>query len=250
MLYRFFALTIVGFWTTMMVLLVRNEVSPATSGLREVPLDHVLKTFFLHEQPSDLTLRAGHDLMGHVRFHPRVEKQTQLRFLDLTGSMQVQNFEKRRQRLTWDAQLELSPELKVKVARFGVNAYQPAPYRAELTVWPQANRAHFELRDRDRLQTSEDYTLDRSGASRALNQLGIDPMLIDTVSAQQKTAVPPVVKARQAYLRVRGEKVETFLVTFEQNGQTMLEAHVSKLGQILKVTTALGYTLAPEDPLP
>jgi hypothetical protein len=40
------------------------------------------------------------------------------------------------------------------------------------------------------------------------------------------------------------------MVTVEQSGQTLLEFHLSQLGQILHVRTLIGYTLAPDDMFP
>jgi hypothetical protein len=44
--------------------------------------------------------------------------------------------------------------------------------------------------------------------------------------------------------------MDTYLVTIESNGQTLLECHVDQLGRIVQATTLLGYSLSPEDITP
>ena len=70
MIYRTVAALIVFFWILMTTLLIRNEVNPEDSRVREVPLTHVLKLLYLHEQASDLRIYAGGTAIGHLRVHP------------------------------------------------------------------------------------------------------------------------------------------------------------------------------------
>ena len=44
--------------------------------------------------------------------------------------------------------------------------------------------------------------------------------------------------AQRGSLLIHGERIETYLVTYRQSGQTFLEAQVSQLGQVLQVKTA------------
>jgi hypothetical protein len=41
--------------------------------------------------------------------------------------------------------------------------------------------------------------------------------------------------------------MDTYLVTVESNGQTLLECHVDQLGRIVHVSTLVGFSLATED---
>jgi hypothetical protein len=49
---------------------------------------------------------------------------------------------------------------------------------------------------------------------------------------------------------IHGERIQTYLVSIGQNGQTLLEADISQLGQILRAKTLIGYTLMPDDLVP
>ena len=60
----------------------------------------------------------------------------------------------------------------------------------------------------------------------------------------------PVSLPRLREMQVHGEKIETWLISVEQGGQTMIEAHISQLGQILRIRTFAGYSAAPEDLTP
>jgi hypothetical protein len=42
---------------------------------------------------------------------------------------------------------------------------------------------------------------------------------------------------------LKGEKVETLLVTLQVNEQTLMEAQVSQLGQVLQAKTLTGWTV-------
>ena len=54
MVTRFLSISIVLFWLTMTGLLVRMELWPNHSSLRSIPIEHVAKLMWLHEQASDL----------------------------------------------------------------------------------------------------------------------------------------------------------------------------------------------------
>jgi hypothetical protein len=106
----------------------------------------------------------------------------------------------------------------------------------------------YETRTSGVLLKRGEYALDEKGARDWLREQGIDPSFI--MNLQSVHSTPPVVKALQSSLELHGENIETWLVSVEQGGQTMLEAHVSQLGQILRVRTFIGYSAAPEDLTP
>jgi hypothetical protein len=95
----------------------------------------------------------------------------------------------------------------------------------------------------------EDFTLDESGVRKALNYLELDPVSLP-IDQKRLASTAPIVKARLSSMTVDGDSMDTYLVTIESNGQTMLEAQVDQLGRVLEVKTILGITLAPEDITP
>ena len=77
-----------------------------------------------------------------------------------------------------------------------------------------------------------------------------EPVCVSALPPAQPRSAPLQVKAQEASLTVRGERLEAYLISAGQGEQTLLEAHVSELGQILRVRTFVGYSAAPEDLLP
>jgi hypothetical protein len=70
------------------------------------------------------------------------------------------------------------------------------------------------------------------------------------ISWKAQAAAEYTAKARLSSLSVHGGQMDTYLVTVESNGQTLLECHVDQLGRIVHASTLLGYTFAPEDITP
>jgi hypothetical protein len=120
--------------------------------------------------------------------------------------------------------------------------------RAELEVDAEKKIAYLQLRSGERVVQESSYSLDEKGAAQVLQQLGIDPAVLQAVAG--KSHVQPQLRAQQASMTVHGEKIQTYLVSLQQGGQTLLELHVSQLGQVLRVKTLVGYNLAPDDLAP
>lgn len=256
MLPRLAAFTIVIFWFVMTLLLVRNEISPEASRLREVPIAHVLKLLYLHEQPSDLAVYNGPTSIGHVRLHPRLDGNPNNRLLDLSGDLQLALTPSQRARFNWLGQLEMTPDFTVRNSRWTLTILDPGYLRAEIETSEASKTAHYVLRTRDsnqgsgraadRVISEGDLSTDQAGLSGLANQLNLGANL-DALMKQGGPQTTPVFRARQSSLKWRGERTETYLVTVEQNGQQLIEAHISQLGQVLLARTALGYTLRSSD---
>ena len=85
------------------------------------------------------------------------------------------------------------------------------------------------------------FTMDEAGLTALLDHLGIDPMW--RKQFRPGKGPKPVISARQASLVVEKVKLETSLLTVVANGQTLLEVHVSQLGEVLHARTLFGWTL-------
>lgn len=248
MLYRATAILIVVFWLTMTALLLRNELQPGDSALREVPFTHIVKLLFLHQQPSDLNIYSDKLRLGQIRLHPQIVPETKARLVAYSGNVQFGLPGRRRQRVAWEGELEMDKALQTQRFRFGLTMHDPMTLVSEITVVPAEKIAHYELRSATGTLERQDYTLDEHGARAVLQQLGLEPSLL--LSAQAQRSAAPRIKAQQSSMEIHGERIATYLVTIEHNGQTLVEFHVSQLGQILRATTLLGYTLTPDDITP
>ena len=248
MLYRFLAASIVVFWLTMTALLLRKELGPGDTSLREVPVAHVVKMMLAHEQSSDLQIYNEKLNVGRLQIHPHIGKEDGQRRVDLSGALQLTLPGMSRQRVAWTGGVDLDKHLDPQRFNVAVTFRDPATYTVDLRVEPVEHRITVESRAGQQLIKRSQYSLDEKGASDWMRDQGMDPTLLRSLHNPRST--PLVMKALQSSLEVRGEKVETYLISAEQGGQTLFEAHVSQLGQILRVRTFAGYSAAPEDLLP
>lgn len=253
MIYRAAATLIVIFWLVMTTLLIRNEVEPESSGLRDLPLDHVLKVIYLHEQPSDLRIYSGSDSVGHLRIHPQVRKDTGERVFDFTGTVQITLGSEKKSRVSWSGAMVMSPTFELRSSDWSVTLHDPGYLRLEVRTEANSPTAHMKLQSKTGVIDERDVTLNEDGFTSVAQQFGATPdmlALVQRAKVQAEQAQKPVIRARQSSIRYRGERTETYLVTIEQNGQTLLECHFSQLGQVLQARDLFGHALRPDDLLP
>lgn len=251
MIYRTVAALIVLFWLVMTTLLIRNEVDPEDSRLREVPLTHVLKLLYLHEQPSHLRIYAGGTPIGHLSFQPRKDKETGDRLLEFTCMIQLQVPD--RQRISWNGVLRMSDNYELLQSDWGVALEDPGSLRLEVQTHASVPTAHVTVRTKERVIQEMDVALNESGMANLANQFGAGTeflAILQQARTQAQNKAKPIIRARQSSIRYRGEQTETYLVSIEQNGQTLIQSQFSQLGHVLQAKTFLGYTLQPDDMVP
>lgn len=248
MLYRTAVVFIVLFWLTMTGLLVHQQLRPADSALREVPPAHVVKLMFMHPTLSQLNIYSDKLRLGHVNFLPEMSADRQDRDLKISGELLVVIPGAKREHVGWNGELKMDKLLNIKQFQLAVYTHVPADLTSQITVVPSENIAHYELRASNGVIERQDYTLDEKGARSALEQVGFDASLLPI--GQKSVATNMSIKARQSTLDVPGGQMDTYLVTAESNGQTLLEFHVDQLGRIVKANTLLGYTLSADATTP
>ena len=245
MAYRIVCILVIGFWLTMAGLLLKTELHPGKSRLREVRIEHVLKLLFLHEQHSDLNIFSERTRFGHLRIYPHVEKETGRRLLQFDGDLQLRLPKLPKQRFSWSGVAEMDASLTTQLFELKFKMEEPISYSAEARIEPATKRMTVLLRSKESV-TSETFEFDEAGAWQELmRHFDVDPAVMRALS--QDATMQPRIIAEQSSLRIHGEHIETYLVTIEQNGQTLLEFHVNELGQILYAKTLIGYTLVPDD---
>ena len=256
MLYRAFAILIVGFWLTMIGLLIRKETGPGDSALREVPVGHVIKLILTHEQPSDLNIYNGKMRLGYLRIHPRMHQGDRSRVIAFVGDLHIMVPGFERQRVTWNGELELEKTLATRRFAMSLTLNDPTArtspaYRAQIDIAPAENLLTWTQFTGDRpIGEAHTYTLDEAGLQTALTEMMLDPAMLTLLQGQTRSMTAPVIKALQSSMPYHGERIDTYLVTIEQSGQTLLEFDVSQLGQILRAKSLIGYSLAPDDVVP
>jgi hypothetical protein len=250
MLFRLLTAAIILFWITMTALLVRSEMWPNQSALRTVPIEHVAKLLWKHEQPSNLTIWSEGARVGHFALHPIVRKEDEARLLEYSGNLQLRLPGVGLQRLSWDGIAEFDQVFDLRSLLLGIGQRQrePSTMRHEILFIPAQHLARYSLKnDRHELESHE-YSLDETGLKQVLEQLAFDPALFEAFRGSNTAA--PVMTAQVSSMTIHNDRVETYLVTVQQGGQTLLETHVSQLGQFLFVKSLIGYTMAPEDVVP
>ncbi len=247
---RILALLITAFWVTMWTLLLRTELEPQRAALREVPLEHVLKVFFQHQQASDLHLNGEGTRMGYVRFHPQVRESDGVRFFEFSGNVQLRIPGVPRQRLGWSGEAELLPTMGLSKLRLMSAVRESTTKDVPETIFTLnldavARNVSYEARMNGEMVDSQSFTMDEVGLRKLIQRAGVDPIVLQTISTQTKSSAPKIT-AHRSSLKLKDEKVDTLQVTVEINGQTLAELHVSQLGQILHVKTLTGWTLEAE----
>src|SRR3954453_23975684 len=131
---RILAAVITVFWGVMWALLLRTELQPQKTVLREVPIEHVLKLLFQHQQQSDLFLNGEGVRIGHVTLKPHIPPDTEMRLLDFNGNAQLRLPGGNRQNLDWNGVTTFNPALAVQrfdlSVRFRDNTMQTIPTSA------------------------------------------------------------------------------------------------------------------------
>jgi hypothetical protein len=246
--FRLVSTAIVLFWITMTALLVRSEFWPDRSQFRAMPVEHVAKLLWLHEQESHLRIWSEGFPVGHLSLKP-VLRDDGVRLLKYSGNLQLRIPGIDRQRVSWEGFAEFDSSWNLRSLAFDVGIREPSPVRAELVVKPVERTAYYRRTNAGVQLESGTYSLDEAGLKKVLTQLDLDPALYDAFRSKS-TKSAPIVAAQQSSLKIHRERVDTYLVDVRQGGQTLFEAHVSQLGQLLRVKSMIGFTLAPDDIVP
>jgi hypothetical protein len=240
-MYRAVSTLIVLFWLTMTALLLRNEIKPGDSALREVPPGHVVKLMLHHHNKSELNIVGDKTRLGHVEIMPQSRKEDGMREIAFKGWVHFTEPGGDRQRVAWDGEIEMDKDLTIHRFRLGVVMHEGGKLRSEVVVLPGENVAHYTLSSATGVLEKQDYTLDERGAHNVMQQLGVDSTMLPMGTTSKTQA--PVVKAQQSSIDVHGDRLDTYLVSVSMNGQTLLECHVDQLGHVVKASTIFGYGL-------
>lgn len=246
MLYRALLLLITGLFITMWTLLIRSEVQPSGNSLRMLPVENVLRDVFQTEKPSQLIIHDGTQRIGTFRLSGQGEAADGTRALHYFGNALIDLPGAGPQRSSWNGGIVVTPRGELKsfsltAASRGVGRNAGPATEFELVLSPHEQTASYSLKSGETVLDRRTFTTDEAGLTALLDHLEIDPMWRKQFRPGQ--GPKPVISARQASLMVENVKLETALLTVVVNGQTVLEVHVSQLGEVLQVRTLLGWTL-------
>lgn len=248
MLHRILAMLIVGFWLAMTALLVVREQYPEATRLNSVPVSHVGSLLFQHTQVSDLQIYDDGKEVGYIHILPQVEKGA--RSVRLQGNLAINALGGVKHRLAWGGTVSMGS--KNELTRVDMTlSVQDQGTQLETKIDLATGLAQLEVRSGGHLVSQNTITLDRKGAAMLMERAGLDPALLQQITANSASAPTPELSAQTSTTRLNGESISTYLVSFKIGGQTILEAHVSQLGQIIRAQAPLlGYKLAPYNVTP
>lgn len=246
MLHRLTAILIVIFWLCMTGLLVVREIYPEFTRLNDVPIGYVTRLIFQHEQASDLEIFEGTRDIGNLHVQPRHNHETGDLLLEYHGALAVDIPGGIHQRLSWVGTLEMDANFHVKrvAAKIG---FQQGTGQIDLLIEPPNHLANFTVKAGDGPTQQSPLPMNEEGLNTLMGQAGLGGMSL----AQLKTATQefgtPEFNAQTSSLQMNGESVSTYYLSIKMEGQTVLEGHLSQLGQVLKgQIPVLGYRLAPQ----
>ena len=245
MLHRLLALLIVGFWLAMTSLLVVRELYPESTSLNAIPVSYVGQLVFQHQQSSDLQIYAAGKEVGFVHVQARPPSLANKRELDLHGSLNLTLPNGAQHRLSWLSGIEMTPQFAVERFHVDLSTQGPA-HHLDIVVDCLAQTATFAVKMGDKTLDQTTVTLDEKGLGALVAKAGLNPAMLQQIKSAGAGIPRLDFSAQTSSIVLGGEKLSTCLLTLKAGDQTIIEAHVSQLGQVLKAQSPLlGYKLAP-----
>jgi hypothetical protein len=245
MLHRLLILWITGFWLAMTSLLVVRELYPEATRLNAVPVAYVGQIIFQHEQASDLQIFTSEtEKAGDLHIQPKTFASTGKRAIDFRGSVNFTLLGKSPQRISWFAVADMSPEFTLE--RLHLDLSTPDAGHLDVVVDLVGKKAVFGAKVGDQIVNETAFTLDEAGFGKLMSQAGVGPMMMRQLLASQGEMPQMEFGAQSSSTVLSGQKLSTFLLTWKAGGQTVFEAQLSQLGQVLSAhAPALGWKLKP-----
>ncbi len=247
---RLLAVAIVLFWGVMNVSLLQLWISPGGSDVLSIPVAHVGKQIFLHEQTSDLSISQGGRPVGSVTFQPRRFDNRDVFLVDYSGNLLLSLPFLPQQPLSWHGTVEMNQAFAVQYFKIHVDArLQGVSF--ELEVDPPNNIGRYTVRQDGQEPQSAQVPLNEAGIKQVMTEVGVEPALFESLLSSTKAQTSGeggvVVSARKAQIKIHGEQVQTFNILLRQSATTLAEVDISQLGQILSLKTAFGFSMAPQE---
>ncbi len=246
---RLLVIGVLVFWFVMNGALLRLWISPGASDILSIPIEHVGKQVFTHEQMSDLSIYQGNRPVGSLTLQPRRFDSRGMYLVDFSGNLLLILPFMEQQPFSWHGSLEMDQEFKIRHFRIHLDARLPR-MAIDLDIDPIGGEATYTIGQDGQEPHSGKVPLNEEGLKALITEVGLDPQVVQTlISGMQggSSASGVALETRQAQIEIHGERVQAFNIKLRQETTTLLEVDISQLGQILSVKTAFGYTLAPQE---
>jgi hypothetical protein len=245
MVHRLTIMLITGFWLAMTGLLVVREVYPESTRLNAVPVGYVGQVVFQHEQASDLRILASGKEIGFLHIQPKTFASTGKRAIDFHGSLNLTLSGKPAQHISWVGVSELSHEFVLERLHLDLATPEPGQH-LDVVIDLAGKRAAFGAKVGKEIVNETAFSLDEAGFGKLMSQAGVDPMMMRQLKASQGEMPRMEFDAQSSSIVISGQKLSTFLLILKAGGQTVFEAQLSQLGQVLMAgAPMLGWKLTP-----
>ncbi len=245
MLHRLTIILITGFWLVMTSLLVVRELYPESTRLNQVPLGYVAQVAFQHQQSSDLRVHTSEKDPGFLHIQPRTLPGTGRRVIEFNGSVNFTMPTGKKQHVSWIGTHEMSPAFSPERLHVDITTPEIGQH-IDVVVDFTANKATFGTKVGEQVMNETAFTLDEAGFGTLMTRAGVDPVMLAQLKASQREIPKFEISAQSSSLVIGGQKLETFLLSIKAGGQSVVEAHLSQLGQVLSAQVPmLGWTLTP-----
>ena len=247
MLHRLVIIVIIGFWLAMTGLLVVREVYPEFTRLNAVPVGYVGQLIFQHEQASDLTIFASGKKAGFLHLQPKNAAGSGKRSVELSGSINLTIPGSPAQHIAWAAVFTLQRDFTPGRLHLDVSTPEPGQHLDVLMDFA-GKKASFGAKVGEQVMNETAFTLDAAGFGMLMSRAGVDPMMMKQLQASQGEIPRIEFGAQSSSLVISGQKLATFLLSVKVGGQSVIEAQVSQLGQVLSAQApVLGWKFEPFD---
>jgi hypothetical protein len=249
MLHRLAAMLIIGFWLAMTGLLIVRELYPEATGLNQVPVSYIGRLVFQHHQTSSLKVFDTTGEVGYVNIEPASDLEAGTRTLKINGNLGLHPLGGSEQRISWHGPIVLDSTYALRRIGLNLSTQDGGQLAADLNI--VAGTATFNLGGSAHGPGSQTITLDEKGLAKLLEYAGLDTAIMQRLHSPKAKMPPPEFTAQQSSTRLGGETLSTYLISMKIGGQTMFEAHVSQLGQVLRAQAPIfGYKMLPDNVTP
>ena len=247
MLHRLIIICITGFWLAMTGLLVVREVFPESTRLNAVPAGYVGQLIFQHEQASDLTIFTSGKKAGFIHLQPKNAAVSGKRNIECSGSINLTIPGSPVQHIAWAAVFALQHDFTPERLHLDVSTPEPGQH-LDILVDFAGRKASFGAKVGEQVMNETAFTLDAAGFGMLMSRAGVDPMMMKQLQASQGEIPRMEFGAQSSSTVLSGQKLATFLLSLKAGGQSVIEAQVSQLGQVLSAQApVLGWKFEPFD---
>ena len=248
MLHRLAIILITGFWLVMTSLLVVRELYPESTRLNRLPLGYVAQVVFQHQQSSDLRVHSAEKTEkdpGYLHIQPRTLPGSGKRILEFNGAVNFVLPTGKKQHVSWIGTHEMSAAFSSERLHLDLTTPEIGQH-IDVVVDFIANTATFGTKVGEQVANVTAFTLDEAGFGMLMSRAGISPVILKQLKASQREIPKFEITAQSSALVIRGQKLETFLLSIKAGEQSVVEAHLSQLGQVLSAQVpVLGWKLTP-----